>query len=180
MIIFQQISQSCDLPASFSHGSAQNIDVITQFICDTLTNSCAADQTAKNTCATAKIAADTQTKGTGNQADAFNNVFGITTNFAAIPSVDNQGHIIDGTGTASNSSSSALPSSQLSSLPSSTSVSVSRHIHIHPCLNQSSRILLLLVSPLRPVTCRYLLATSVGLPPLQSHILVTESSKYPD
>lgn len=55
--------------ASFNHGSAQNIDIITQFICDTLTNSCGADQTAKNTCATAITASKAQTVKTGAQAD---------------------------------------------------------------------------------------------------------------
>ncbi|TFY51623.1 hypothetical protein EVG20_g10917 [Dentipellis fragilis] len=92
---------------SYNHGSAQNIDIITQFMCDTLTNSCKADQTAKDTCATAKTAADGQTKGTGAQADAFNAVFGIKTNFAAVAEVNDQGVTVaagagagTGTGTA--------------------------------------------------------------------------------
>lgn len=38
-------------------------------MCDTLTNTCGADQTAKNTCAQAKIAADGQPPKTGGQAD---------------------------------------------------------------------------------------------------------------
>ena len=84
--------------ASYNHGSAQNIDIITQFICDTLTNTCNADQTAKNTCAQAKAAADTQTAKTGAQADAFNAVFGITTNFAAVAEVDDTGNVVAGTG----------------------------------------------------------------------------------
>lgn len=54
---------------SYNHGSAQNIDIITQFMCDTLVNSCGADQTAQATCATAKTAADAQTAKTGAQAD---------------------------------------------------------------------------------------------------------------
>ncbi|CDO74976.1 hypothetical protein BN946_scf184945.g48 [Trametes cinnabarina] len=63
---------------SYNHGSAQNIDIITQFICDTLTNSCGADATAKATCASAKAAADTKTAKTGAQADAFNAIeFGV-------------------------------------------------------------------------------------------------------
>lgn len=52
---------------------------IAEFICDTLTNTCGADQLAKNTCAKAKAAADTATKGTGAQADKFNAVFGLIT-----------------------------------------------------------------------------------------------------
>jgi len=51
----------------------------TEFICDTLTNSCGADQTAKNTCATGKAAASAAAKGTGAQADVFNAAFGIKT-----------------------------------------------------------------------------------------------------
>ena len=54
---------------SYNHGSAQNIDIITQFICDTLTNSCKADAQAKATCATAKAAASAQPAKTGAQAD---------------------------------------------------------------------------------------------------------------
>ena len=88
------------LLASFNHGSAQNIDIITQFICDTLTNSCGADQTAKDTCANAKAAADTVTAKTGGQADAFNAVFGITTDFAAVAEVDDQGNVVSGTGSS--------------------------------------------------------------------------------
>ena len=52
---------------------------MTEFICDTLTNTCGADQTAKTTCATATAAAAAQPSGTGAQADAFNNAFGIIT-----------------------------------------------------------------------------------------------------
>ncbi|PPQ67480.1 hypothetical protein CVT25_006021, partial [Psilocybe cyanescens] len=77
--------------ASFNHGSAQNIDIITRAICDTLTNSCGADATAKATCATASTAASSAAKGSGTQADAFNAVFGITTDFAAVQQIDNQG-----------------------------------------------------------------------------------------
>ena len=54
---------------SYNHGSAQNIGVITQFMCDALVNTCGADQMAKDTCANAKTAADRQTAKTGAQAD---------------------------------------------------------------------------------------------------------------
>ncbi|TDL16560.1 hypothetical protein BD410DRAFT_617640 [Rickenella mellea] len=76
---------------SFNHGSAQNIAIITQFICDTLTNTCGADQTAKNTCKTAQAAAAAQPPKTGADADAFNAAFGIKTNFAAVQAIDDQG-----------------------------------------------------------------------------------------
>lgn len=54
---------------SYNHGSAQNIDIITQAMCDQLVNTCGADATAKATCAAASAAADTQTAKTGAQAD---------------------------------------------------------------------------------------------------------------
>ena len=72
-------------------GSAQNIDIITQFICDALTNTCGADALAKQTCANAAAAADTVTAKTGGQADAFNAVFGIQTDFASIAPVSDTG-----------------------------------------------------------------------------------------
>ncbi|TFK50394.1 hypothetical protein OE88DRAFT_249467 [Heliocybe sulcata] len=92
---------------SYNHGSAQGIQIITDFICDTLTNSCGADQTAKDTCQSAQTAALAETAKTGKQADAFNAVFGITTNFAAVAAVDDKGQVIAGTGDSSASSSSA-------------------------------------------------------------------------
>jgi outer membrane scaffolding protein for murein synthesis (MipA/OmpV family) len=92
---------------SFNHGSAQAIDIITQFICDTLTNSCNADATAKATCATAQTAADGQTAKTGAQADAFNAVFGIKTNFAAVPVVSDQGVTLGVDGSATTAAAAA-------------------------------------------------------------------------
>ncbi|RDX57404.1 hypothetical protein OH76DRAFT_37866 [Lentinus brumalis] len=85
---------------SYNHGSAQAIGIITQFICDTLTNKCGADATAKATCQTAKAAADTGAAKTGEQADLFNAAFGITTKFADVVAVDDQGNAIPGTGNA--------------------------------------------------------------------------------
>ena len=63
-----------------------------------MTNSCKADATAKATCAKAQAAASAVTAKTGGQADAFNAVFDITTDFAAVASVDDQGNVIAGTG----------------------------------------------------------------------------------
>jgi len=87
---------------SYNHGSADNIAVITQFMCNTLTNTCNADATAKATCATATSAAAAALSGTGQQADAFNAVFGIKTNFANVPVVSNTGVTlgVDGTNSA--------------------------------------------------------------------------------
>ncbi|KAF9267790.1 hypothetical protein L218DRAFT_854619 [Marasmius fiardii PR-910] len=83
---------------SFNHGSAQNFGIISQFICDTLTNSCGADQTAKDTCKKATTAANGAAAKTGAQADAFNAAFGKKTNFAAVQAIDNQGKPVPGTG----------------------------------------------------------------------------------
>ncbi|KAL1693880.1 hypothetical protein GGG16DRAFT_48551 [Schizophyllum commune] len=80
---------------SFNHGSAQAIDIISQFVCDQLTNSCKANQAAKDLCQTARSAADGKTAKTGAQADAFNAVFGITTNFASVQPIDDQGRPVN-------------------------------------------------------------------------------------
>lgn len=82
--------------ASFNHGSAQNIGIITQFICDTLTNSCGANQQAKDVCQQARAAAAAAQVGSGAQADAFNAVFGIQTNFVNVQQIDNQGRVVGG------------------------------------------------------------------------------------
>jgi len=82
---------------SYPHGSAQNIDVITRSMCDQLVNTCKADDTARNTCANATTAASNATPAkTGIQADAFNAVFGVTTNFADDPVFDDQGRVVSG------------------------------------------------------------------------------------
>ncbi|KAJ3915893.1 hypothetical protein F5877DRAFT_47705, partial [Lentinula edodes] len=92
---------------SYPHGSAQGIDIITQFMCDQLVNSCGADATAKATCASAAAAADTATAKTGAQADKFNAVFGIQTNFAAVPVVSDQGVTLAATDAATDATSTA-------------------------------------------------------------------------
>ncbi|KAJ7763066.1 hypothetical protein B0H16DRAFT_1883924 [Mycena metata] len=81
---------------SFNHGSAQAIGIITQFICDTLTNSCGADATAKATCAAAQAAAGAAAPKEGIDADTFNGFFGIATNFLNVQAVDDQGNPIAG------------------------------------------------------------------------------------
>lgn len=90
-------------------------------ICDTLTNSCGADQTAKNTCATAKTAADAQPAKTGAQADAFNAAFGIQTNFAAVAEVDDQGNVVSGNGTSSGVSNASTPTTTTTSTTAQSS-----------------------------------------------------------
>ena len=93
---------TCSVSASFNHGSAQAIGIISQFICDTLTNSCKADQTAKDTCKQAQDAGNAAPAKTGAAADAFNAVFGIKTNFAAVQEIDDQGRPVAGTGASGN------------------------------------------------------------------------------
>lgn len=110
---------------------------LSEFICNTLTNTCGADQTAKNTCATATSAAAAVTPGTGAQADAFNAVFGINTvrftsnthrifliyitqNFAIVTQVDDQGHVVGAT------SSTAAATTSPVEVPSAPSTAVSR------------------------------------------------------
>ncbi|KJA19472.1 hypothetical protein HYPSUDRAFT_56606 [Hypholoma sublateritium FD-334 SS-4] len=108
---------------SYNHGSAQNIGIITQFICDTLTNTCGADQTAKTTCATATAAAAAQASGTGAQADAFNKAFGIITQFSSVAQVDNQGNIVAGstsTAASTSASSASTNSNTAVTVPAST------------------------------------------------------------
>ncbi|PPR02626.1 hypothetical protein CVT24_002197 [Panaeolus cyanescens] len=78
-------------PTSFTQGSAQNINIITRAMCDQLVNTCGADQTARATCARAQTAAAAAPVGSGAQADAFNAVFGINTNFVNVQQIDNQG-----------------------------------------------------------------------------------------
>jgi len=96
--------------ADYNHGSADGIDIITNFMCDQLVNFCGADATAQATCAAASAAADTQLPGTGFQADAFNAVMGISTNFGPIDVVTDQGTTlgVDGTNTAGAAATSAI------------------------------------------------------------------------
>ena len=66
-------------------------------MCDQLVNTCKADAVALKTCADAKAAASAATPvKTGIQADAFNAVFNITTNFATAPVFDDQGRVVSG------------------------------------------------------------------------------------
>jgi len=88
---------------AYNHGSAQDTDAISQFICDTFVNSCRVDQTARTTCASAAQAAVVkQAAMTSAQADAFDAVFGIKRDIAANtpPGDESQGN--QDTGTRSN------------------------------------------------------------------------------
>ena len=67
-----------------------------------MTNSCKADQTAKDTCKQAQDAGNAAPAKTGAAADAFNAVFGIKTNFAAVQEIDDQGRPVAGTGASGN------------------------------------------------------------------------------
>jgi len=109
---------------SYNHGSAQNIAIITEFICNTLTNTCGADQTAKNTCATASSAAAAVTPGIGAQADAFNAVFGITTDFASVAQVDDQGHVVGTTSSTAAAGTTVVTTPAATQLAQSTTTSI--------------------------------------------------------
>ncbi|KAK0204895.1 hypothetical protein DFS33DRAFT_1382785 [Desarmillaria ectypa] len=106
---------------SYNHGSAQAIGIIAQFICDTLVNSCGADATAKATCANAEAAVNNAPAKTGGQADAFNAVFGITTDFASVAAVDNQGNVVGGTGSSSSSNANTASAAIASDSPATAS-----------------------------------------------------------
>ena len=85
---------------SYNHGSAQNIGIITQFMCDQLVNACKADSTAMSTCARAKNAANGAPPKTGKQADAFNAVFGKITKFSSVTPLDDHGNSVGGSNNA--------------------------------------------------------------------------------
>ncbi|KAI0064762.1 hypothetical protein BV25DRAFT_183148 [Artomyces pyxidatus] len=135
---------------SYDHSSADNIDIITKFICDTLTNTCGADDTAKATCATAQQAADAEPTKTGAQADAFNAIFGVTTNFAYVTEIDDQGNVVGSTSATSTSAivtsssvtstSSAALSSAVATATASASVAVSTSTAAAPSAAASSSI----------------------------------------
>ncbi|KAL9714092.1 hypothetical protein Ac2012v2_002400 [Leucoagaricus gongylophorus] len=109
---------------SYCHGSADNINIITQFICDNLVNSCKANKVARDLCTTASTAAASAPPG-GAQADEFNKNFGITSDFISVEIIDNQGNIVSNAGGSSISSTSitGAPSSPATSSPSSTATS---------------------------------------------------------
>ncbi|KAJ6494850.1 hypothetical protein C8R47DRAFT_1117481 [Mycena vitilis] len=94
---------------SYNHDSADNITVITEFICGALANTCDADATAQATCANAQAAAAAEPPQEGVDADTFNAVFGIQTNFKDIGALNDTGDPI--TGSATNTASTDAPPS---------------------------------------------------------------------
>lgn len=86
-------------------------------------NSCGADATARATCATAKAAFDSKTAKSGDQADAFNAVFGITTNFASVTALDNQGKPIAGSATGNTGGADAATTAAASTKTAASSTS---------------------------------------------------------
>lgn len=67
-------------------------------MCDNLVNQCGlnADRPGVATCAEAEAAVAADGGRSGAVADLWNSFFGISTNFAAIPVVDNQGRTVSG------------------------------------------------------------------------------------
>jgi hypothetical protein len=96
----------------FGAADHSNIDLVSSTICSDLKNTCGASSTAVALCAQASQAADRQKAGTGAQADAFNKVFGKTTNFNAVTPVS---------GSSSSSSSSSSGNSGSVSISQSSS-----------------------------------------------------------
>lgn len=92
---------------SYNHDSADDVTVITDFICSALVNTCNADATAQATCAKAQAAAAAQTPEEGIDADAFNEVFGIQTNFKDVVALNSNGDPINGSTTNETSTSSS-------------------------------------------------------------------------
>ncbi|KAJ6576469.1 hypothetical protein DFH09DRAFT_1276482 [Mycena vulgaris] len=93
---------------SYNHESVDDIADITEFICNALLTSCNADATAQGTCARAQAAAAAAAPREGIDADAFNAVFGIQTNFKSVNAISTAGVPI--TGSTGNTTSSAVPS----------------------------------------------------------------------
>jgi len=108
---------------SFNHGSADNIAVITSFICGQVGSSCKGNQAAQDLCTTATAAAAAAAAGTGAQADAFNAAFGLTTNFAAVAEISNQGvAVAAGSGSAATTSAAAVAAATTSAAVTSSAV----------------------------------------------------------
>jgi hypothetical protein len=60
----------------------------------TFVNSCKANQAAVDTCKAAQAAAAAAGAKKGAAADAFNAKFGVTTNFASVQALDDQGKVV--------------------------------------------------------------------------------------
>ncbi|KAJ7475875.1 hypothetical protein FB451DRAFT_1245088 [Mycena latifolia] len=84
---------------SYNTESADNIADIAGFICTALGTTCGADATAQATCAKAQAAAAAETPQEGIDADAFNAVFGIQTNFKTVEAISSDGVPIAGSTT---------------------------------------------------------------------------------
>ena len=93
---------------SFNHGSTDDIDNTANCICQQLQTSCKANSDAVNLCKSAVSAADKAAEGSGAQADAFNSVFGIKTNFASVTQLNANGQAVNNGGSASQDPQSAL------------------------------------------------------------------------
>lgn len=108
------LTSSSHTQDSFPHGSDDNIDTISSFICQQLQDKCQAPPSAVSTCQSASSAADKVPVGTGAQADAFNAAFGQKTNFASVSVVNSAGQ--------TQSSSTATSTSQAGGTSSSDDV----------------------------------------------------------
>ncbi|KAJ7364066.1 hypothetical protein DFH08DRAFT_838254 [Mycena albidolilacea] len=104
---------------SYNHDSA-DIATITEFICNALINTCGADLLARATCAKARQAAAAETPEQGIDADAFNAVFGIQTNFKDVQAISDAGVPTSTISSATESSTNTAASQTSSSTDSAT------------------------------------------------------------
>lgn len=88
-VIFCYFVDHCHFSGSDNHAFASDIDTIAQLIYDTLFNSCGTDQTARSTCAMAKVTADAW-PAMSSQTDTFNKVLASTSNYNNVHPVDKQ------------------------------------------------------------------------------------------
>ncbi|KAF4597270.1 hypothetical protein EYR40_007722 [Pleurotus pulmonarius] len=109
---------------SYPQSSATDVDTVTRTLCNQLINACGADQVAFATCAAARAAASAAPSRTGAQADAFNAVFGLSTNFVLVQALDTQGQPLGSGNTPTTTErSTSTTRSATSSTPSSTRTS---------------------------------------------------------
>ncbi|KAJ8455497.1 hypothetical protein ONZ45_g18929 [Pleurotus djamor] len=104
--------------SSYNQASSRDVGTVARAICNALSGSCRADQTAINNCNTASSAASAAASNTGAQADAFNAAFGLSTNFAAIQPVNDAD---SGNGNNGGGGASATSTTRTTPTPSPTS-----------------------------------------------------------
>ncbi|KAJ7903500.1 hypothetical protein B0H14DRAFT_2665129 [Mycena olivaceomarginata] len=116
---------------SYNHDSG-DITTITEFICNALANTCGADLLAQATCAKARQAAAAETPEQGIDADAFNAVFGIQTNFKDVQAISNTSVPTSTKSSATELSTNTAASQTSSSTDSATTSPAASATHASP------------------------------------------------